>query len=67
MKDIQTAVALLGITHYFNQPHYSQGNGRSFRTDEKDFYQKADLPADVGRLEQALLDWNHTYETVRPH
>ena len=33
----------------------------------EEFYQVEDLPADLGRLEQALLAWNHTYETVRPH
>ena len=30
-------------------------------------YQVENLPADLGGLEQALLAWNHTYETVRPH
>ena len=58
------------MTHYFNRPNYLQGNGRierSFRTDEEEFYQVEDLPADLGGLEQALLAWNRTYETVRPH
>ena len=60
----------LQLTHYFNRPNYPQGNGRierSFRTDEEEFYQVEDLPADLGGLEQALLAWNRTYETVRPH
>ena len=26
-----------------------------------------DLPVNLGGLEEALLAWNRTYETVRPH
>lgn len=60
----------LQLAHYFNRPNYPQGNGcieRSFRTDEEEFYQVEDLPADLGGLETALLHWNQVYETVRPH
>ncbi len=70
LKDFQAASAELRITHYFNRPRYPQGNGRierSFRTDEEEFYQVVDLPTDIGGLEQALIAWNHTYETVHPH
>jgi transposase InsO family protein len=58
------------LTHYFNRPNYPQGNGRierNLRTDEEEFSQVEDLPADLGGLEQALLAWNLTYETVRHH
>ena len=64
------AVEELHLTHYFNRPNYPQGNGqieRSFRTDEEEFYQVEELPADQGGLEAALLRWNQVYETVRPH
>ncbi len=60
----------LKLTHYFNRPNYPQGNGqieRSFRTDEEEFYQVEELPADLGGLEAALLSWNQVYEQVRPH
>jgi putative transposase len=60
----------LALPHYFNQPYYPQGNGqieRSFRTDEEEFYQVVDLPADLSGLENALLAWNQVYERVRPH
>lgn len=60
----------LQLSHYFNRPNYPQGNGyieRSFRTDEEEFYQVQELPADLGGLEAALLSWNQLYETVRPH
>jgi putative transposase len=60
----------LKLPHYFNRPNYPQGNGqieRSFRTDEEEFYQVEDLPADTGGLEAALLAWNRVYEQVRPH
>ncbi|MFA4837074.1 MAG: helix-turn-helix domain-containing protein [Dehalococcoidia bacterium] len=58
------------LIHYFNRPNYPQGNGRierSFRTDEEEFYQVADLPADLDGIEAALQEWNRVYEQVRPH
>ena len=70
MKEFGPTVEELELTHYFNRPNYPQGNGqveRSFRTDEEEFYQVEELPADLGGLEAALLAWNHIYETVRPH
>ncbi len=78
LKEFGSAIAELHLTHYFNRPNYPQSlprtgygaNGsieRSFRTDEKEFYQVEDLPADLGDLEQALLAWNRTYETAPTH
>jgi transposase InsO family protein len=60
----------LKLPHYFNRPNYPQGNvriERSFRTDEEEFYQVEDLPADLDGLEAALLAWNQVCEQVRPH
>ena len=70
LREFVATASQLRLTHYFNRPHYPQGNGRierSFRTDEEEFYQVEELPADLGGLEQALVAWNRTYETVRPH
>ena len=70
LGDFGLAVEGLKLTHYFNRPNYPQGNGRverSFRTDEEEFYQVEELPADLGGLEVALLAWNEVYEQVRPH
>jgi putative transposase len=70
LKDFGSKVKELKLIHYFNRPNYPQGNGcieRSFRTDDEEFYQVEELPADVGGLEAALLAWNHVYERVRPH
>lgn len=70
LKEFGPTVEELELIHYFNRPNYPQGNGRierSFRTDEEEFYQVEDLPADLGGLEAALLRWNQVYETVRPH
>lgn len=64
------AVQELKLTHYFNRPNYPQGNGRverSFRTDEEEFYQVEELPADLGGQQAALLAWNQLYERIRPH
>ncbi len=70
LKDFGAKAKELKLTHYFNRPNYPQGNGcieRSFRTDEEEFYQVEELPADLGGLEAALLAWNQVYERVRPH
>jgi transposase InsO family protein len=70
LKEFGPTVEGLQLAHYFNRPNYPQGNGRiepSFRTDEEEFYQVEELPADLGGLEAALLRWNHVYETIRPH
>ena len=70
LKEFGAKAAELQLTHYFNRPNYPQRNGRierSFRTDEEEFYQVEDLPADLGGLGQALLAWNLTCETARPH
>lgn len=70
LKDFRAKVEELRLSHYFNRPNYPQGNGcieRSFRTDEEEFYQVQELPADLGGLEVALLAWNQVYEQVRPH
>lgn len=70
LGDFTKTVAELRLTHYFNRPYYPQGNGRierSFRTDNDEFYHVYDLPADFGGLKQALLVWNHRYESWRLH
>jgi len=70
LKDFGPVTKELKLSHYFNRPNYPQGNGcieRSFRTDEEEFYQVEELPADLGGQEAALLHWNHVYETIRPH
>lgn len=70
LKDFGTAAEHLHLIQYFNRPNYPQGNGRverCFRTDEEEFYQVEELPAELGGLEAALLRWNRVYETVRPH
>lgn len=70
LGDFTKTVAELRLTHYFNRPYYPQGNGRierSFRTDDDEFYHVQDLPADFGGLKDALLAWNHRYESRRLH
>ena len=70
LGEFRAAVTELELTHYFNRPNYPQGNGRverSFRTDEEEFYQVEELPADLGGQEAALVAWNRVYERVRPH
>ena len=68
MGAFDLAAQELKLTYYFNRPNYTQGNGqieRSFRTDEEEFYQVEELPADLGGLEADLLSWNQVSEQVR--
>jgi putative transposase len=70
LGDFIKAAAELRLTHYFNRPYYPQGNGRierSFRTDDDEFYHVDELPADFGGLKDALLAWNHRYQSWRLH
>jgi transposase InsO family protein len=70
MGEFATTAAALGITQYVNRPNYPKGQGRverAFLTDDLEFHQVEDLPSSVGDLEQALSNWNHIYEEVRPH
>lgn len=70
LGDFVKTATELRLTHYFNRPYYPQGNGRierSFRTDNDEFYHVYDLPADFGALRNALIAWNHRYESWRLH
>jgi putative transposase len=70
LGDFGVRVRAIELTHYFNRPNYPQANGRverAFRTDEDEFLQVVTLPRTFESLENALRDWNHTYNTVRPH
>jgi len=70
LGEFTKAVTALALPHYFNRPNYPQGNGRverAFRTDEEEFYQVEELPAEIGGLEASLIVWNQVYENVRPH
>lgn len=70
LGDFAAGARHLGLTHYYNRPYYPQGNGRierCFKTDEEEFYQVEDLPAELRGLDTKLQAWNQIYETVRPH
>ena len=40
---------------------------RAHRTHTEEFYEVVDLPLEVQALNQALQDWENTYNTIRPH
>ena len=69
MEDLESAAVELGIIHDFNRSRNSRDNGsmeRIFSTDEEEFSQVADLPADVAGPKAAMPAGNDTFETVRP-
>jgi transposase InsO family protein len=40
---------------------------RAQRTHSEEFYEVTDSSSDLGELNQALLEWERVYNTVRPH
>jgi transposase InsO family protein len=51
-------------------PHSPKLNGhveRANRTHTEEFYEVEDFPLEIPALNRCLLDWERTYNTVRPH
>ncbi len=59
-----------GIRLFVLPPRSPKLNGcveRAHRTHTEEFYEVVDLPLEITALNQALLAWEHTYNTLRPH
>lgn len=59
-----------GIRLFVLPPRSPKLNGcveRAHRTHTEEFYQVEDFPLDMAGLNQALLAWERTYNTIRPH
>jgi len=70
MADFEAACAERGIALYTLPPRSPKLNGRverANRTHTEEFYEVTDAEPTVGGLRPALLAWEHTYNTVRPH
>ncbi len=48
-------------------PKLNGGVERAHRTHTEEFYEVTDSSFDLAELEQELLQWEQTYNTVRPH
>ncbi|MBI2868668.1 MAG: transposase [Chloroflexi bacterium] len=48
-------------------PKLNGGVERAHRTHTEEFYEVTDSTFDLAELRQELLEWEHTYNTVRPH
>jgi transposase InsO family protein len=51
-------------------PHSPKLNGcveRANRTHTEEFYEVEDFPMEIAALNQSLLNWEHVYNTIRPH
>ncbi len=48
-------------------PKLNGGVERSHRTHTEEFYEITDCSFEIADLEKELLEWEHTYNTVRPH
>lgn len=70
MADFEAACAERGIALYTLPPRSPKLNGRverANRTHTEEFYEITDAEPTIGGLRPALLDWERTYNTVRPH
>lgn len=48
-------------------PKLNGGVERAHRTHTEEFYEVTDSTFDLADLRQKLLEWEHTYNTIRPH
>jgi transposase InsO family protein len=70
MAEFELGCAARGIALYTLPPRSPKLNGsveRSNRTHTEEFYEVTDAEATLAGLQPALLDWEHTYNTIRPH
>ena len=59
-----------GIKLFVLPPRSPKLNGcveRANRTHTEEFYELNDFPLEITLLNRELLEWEHTYNTVRPH
>ena len=59
-----------GIRMFVLPPRSPKLNGgveRAHRTHTEEFYEVTDSTFDLAELRQKLLEWEHIYNTVRPH
>jgi transposase InsO family protein len=48
-------------------PKLNGGVERAHRTHTEEFYEVTDSSFDLAELREKLLEWEHTYNTIRPH
>ncbi len=48
-------------------PKLNGGVERAYRTHTEEFYEVTDNTFDLAELRNELLEWEHIYNTVRPH
>ncbi len=48
-------------------PKLNGGVERAHRTHTEEFYEVTDSTFDLAELREKLLEWEHTYNTIRPH
>jgi len=48
-------------------PKLNGGVERAHRTHAEKFYEITDCTFDLAELREKLLEWEHTYNTIRPH
>jgi transposase InsO family protein len=70
MAEFEAACAARGMALLTLPPRSPRLNGgveRAQRTHTEEFYEVTDAEPDLASLQTALLDWETTYNTVRPH
>jgi transposase InsO family protein len=70
MAEFEATCRDQGIHLFVLPPHSPKLNGRverAHRTHAEEFYQVYDGDLSLAALAPALLEWEHTYNTIRPH
>jgi putative transposase len=70
MAEFEAACAARGIALLTLPPRSPKLNGaveRANRTHTEEFYEVTDAEPELGPMQAALLDWEHVYNTIRPH
>ena len=70
MAEFEEACRAMGIGLFVLPPRSPKLNGcveRSHRTHQEEFYEVTDAEPTLEALRQALREWEHVYNTIRPH
>jgi transposase InsO family protein len=69
-KEFDLACNTKKIPHYWTDPDTPNQNAyveSSHRIDQKEFYDIRYIPEDIDGFNEALAEWEHEYNSIRPH
>lgn len=70
MKNFEKLCRELGLPHYYIYPRTPKQNTyveNSHGSDKKEFYQQGKICQNINAMQEKLLSWENTWNTIRPH